>query len=278
MADFQVLVPLDGSPLADHVLPWVERLCRGARERGESPRVHLLTVLPDPDPAAATAARTHQAEVQARLERAGLAVEPHLRTGAAPGEAIVACARGVAPDLIAISSHGRSGVMRLVLGSVAEHVLRHAEHPLLLVTPRTDAPGPVGKILVPLDGSERSAAILPLVERFAAAEKAGVVLVRAIWDPATRPVMAAAFTPEWVVGTLEPWKERLERAGLQVEAKGAFGAAGREIPAVAEEVGAGLIAMATRGHEGLVRLLDGSVSEQVLRHARLPLLVVRAPE
>lgn len=275
MATFRVLVPLDGSSLAEQVLPWVEHICLQAAEPGEPPRIDLLSVIPEAKPEEGKTARAHLEEVQRRLAGLGLEAAVHLRIGE-PAQAILACARAEAPDLVAMCSHGRGGIARLVRGSVAEQVLRRCERPLLLVTPRTGEPAPVGKVLVPLDGSDRSAAVLPLVERVARAEKASVVLLRTIPDPVTRPVMAATFTPEWVQASLAPWKQRLEARGLAVEAHAGTGDPAREITREAERIGAGLIAMTTHGHEGFERLVEGSATEQVLRQARIPLLVVRA--
>lgn len=272
------LVPLDGSPLAEVALSHVERLAEGARLQGEGVRVHLVAVVPASDPGSAWP-QTYLAGVQRGLDAQGIPNERHIRRSESAGDEIVIVARGLPADLVVMSSHGRGGLLRLVRGSVAEHVLRRSPCPVLLLTPRTQAPRKVERILVPLDGTERSAAVLPLVERIAKAERAKVLLLRVTWDATTRPLLAVYCSADRMIETLTPWKTQLESAGLEVEVRAAEGDAGREILHHAESADVDLIAMATHGHTGMTRLIEGSVTEHVLRMTRRPLLVVRpAPD
>ncbi len=152
----RILVALDGSELAESVLPHVEAL---ASKFGSSV-VALQAIVPaetimaetatgltgmpatgpavDPTPiieAERRIAAEYLAGVSGRLRGAGLTVETEIAEGNAP-DAIVEAARAHRADLIAMTTHGRSGLGRLVFGSVAEGVLHHAPCPVLLVRTR----------------------------------------------------------------------------------------------------------------------------------------------
>ena len=272
------LVPLDGSELSDSILGHLERLL------GHDPwELHLLRVLPTPaagaDPSVVARERSvaelHLASVRQRLEARGARVATELREGDPAGE-ILAAAEERRPALVAMSSHGRTGVLRWVRGSVAERVLRNCATPLLLATPRAGGAAPelrYRRILVPLDGSEGSASVLPWVEALARAHQAEVVLLRVEWEGLNRPLLAAALAPERVLESLGPWVERLAAHGSKVRALAAQGDHAREILEVAEREEVDLVAMATHARTGLSRFVDGSVSEKVLRHCTRPLLV-----
>lgn len=138
----KILVPLDGSAPAEAVFPHVLAL---ARQFGSqvtvlqvlTPFLRLVATVGSEGAASAAEAerRTSQdylEEVRRRLAGEGLTVETALVEGVA-SEVVVEHARAGGFDLIAMSTHGRSGLRRLVLGSVADHVVRHSGTPVLLV-------------------------------------------------------------------------------------------------------------------------------------------------
>lgn len=146
----KILVPLDGSEFAEKVLPHVETLarCTGAAVvliritvfsyEGASPAADMAGFMPVIRPEVVEDVRK-DAEVYLKrvsddLRARGLGVSTVVRDGN-PGEVIVKFAHTEAIDLIAMSTHGRTGVGRAVFGSVAEQVLRGAGKPLLLVRP-----------------------------------------------------------------------------------------------------------------------------------------------
>lgn len=277
----KILVPLDGSELADGILKHVERLL------GKEPaQVVLLRVLPPPGQAEEIpgqfelerkAATAHLETVKLRLEEVGAKVTTVQREGD-PAAEILFAVEEHKPDLVAMSSHGRSGVMRWIRGSVAERVLRSSPAPVLLIT----AKGLEGqieqrfrRILVPLDGTEHSAAVLPLVEHLARLHGAEVILARIEWEGLNRPLLAAALAPEKVVESIRPYRDRLAQHGIGVRAMASQGDSASQILDLAESEDVDLIAMTSHGRTGFVRALEGSVSEKVLRHCRRPLLVFR---
>lgn len=141
----RILVPLDGSPLAETVLQYAQALaeCMGSE-------IVLLRVTPSPivefafttpvttqsvQEAEQEEARAYLREAEAPLEDAGLKVTSRLGEGPV-GYSIIETAKEIKADLIAMSTHGRSGFQRLMLGSVADQVMRGSSVPVLLIRPR----------------------------------------------------------------------------------------------------------------------------------------------
>jgi nucleotide-binding universal stress UspA family protein len=139
----RILVPLDGSELAESILPVIERLADGAVAE-----TILLRVVEPPSAGEAFAAagvllpdtllerqleaKAYLEDVRHRLRDTGIVARADVRTGAAPEE-ISAAATAHRVDLIAIATHGRGGLGRLLFGSVAEAVLRAAPVPVLMI-------------------------------------------------------------------------------------------------------------------------------------------------
>lgn len=274
-----VLVPLDGSPLGDRIVPHVERLL------GREPyAVVLLRVVPpassdDRSPEERLRERdlaeAHLLAVRHRLEQDGAAVTTLLREGD-PAAEILCATDELAPAIVAMGSHGRGGLLRWLRGSVAEQVLRACHTPLLLVTPHEAATGSsrFRRILVPLDGSDRAEAVLPVVADLARRHEAEVVLLRVARPGPPRPASAPDL-PE-PAELLADHGRRLGAQGVAARVVETLGDPAGEILGVGEREQVDLIAMATHGRAGLERALEGSVSEAVLRRARRPLLVLRA--
>ena len=132
----KILVPLDGSPVAEQILQKLAEIADGDRE------VHLLRVanasqLPGVDPAELQVnvlreAEEYLAALEARLRGEGIRVESHVRYGH-PAEEILEHIRHWNYDLVAMATHGRSGVSRLLMGSVTESVIRGATIPVLVM-------------------------------------------------------------------------------------------------------------------------------------------------
>jgi nucleotide-binding universal stress UspA family protein len=133
----RMLVPLDGSPLAEGVLPHAQALAISLGAELVLLRVAFAHVLPAGDPIQAQAAAVQEAEdyvtaLAQRLQAQGLRAEAKVRYGD-PVEEILDHVVWDHIDLIAMATHGRTGLKRVVLGSVAEAVLRRTSVPMLLV-------------------------------------------------------------------------------------------------------------------------------------------------
>jgi nucleotide-binding universal stress UspA family protein len=278
-----ILVPLDGSQLADKVLE-----CAIPFALRDKAKLHVLRVTGGPDAQRDGLAReaeeklavSHLKLVEERVRKAGVNVSVHVAHGD-PVEEIVQLATRLKVDLIAMSSHGRSGVRRWIRGSVAETVLREASSPVLLLSPHSELPKSTphfSRILVPLAGSERSAAVLPWVIALAQGQDTEVVLLRSEWAGATHPTAAMTLSTEKLAASLQPWQERVEAAGIRVRVIAAHGDAAHEILEAADREQVDLVALSSHGRAGLMRFLEGSVAEKVLRHCSRPLLVVRSKE
>jgi nucleotide-binding universal stress UspA family protein len=209
------------------------------------------------------------------------------RRGISPATVILEYADEQDVDLIIVGTHGRRGLRHLLLGSVAEEVVRLAERPVLTV--RQGATGGwkgFERILVPMDYSEHSDVALSYAKEFAAAEGARLHLLHVLevgtYPDFYFPVQAAQMfdMPELEKRALAHLRDRLERApGPEMEASlnVELGHPAQKIAEFAEErVRADLIVIASHGRSALQRMLLGSVAGGVIRRARTPVLIVKS--
>ena len=132
-----ILVPLDGSALAEAILPEIEKVASCMKASIVLLRVSQAHVFPGKDPTEAEVEVVKQAEVYLKtivdhLSAKGFVAEAHVRYGDVAEEILTHSKRNDL-DLIAMSTHGRSGFGRWLLGSVAEKIVRHSEKPVLLL-------------------------------------------------------------------------------------------------------------------------------------------------
>lgn len=301
----KVVVPLDGSQLAEGILPHVIELIR---ERGS--QVYLLSVTPlalgtlpavvdTPLPPISLREEERRIErelteylqtVAKRLEPVAAGVQVSVRFGRHADE-ILDFAAGVEADLIAMSSHGRSGIGRWVFGSVADRVLRGAACPVLLVRPGAAQPTVAyQRLVVPLDGSELAEQVLPHVMALIRPKSTRVFLVSVLTPGLSERTVAllTSYPPGLRLATTA-----LQQAEAQLQAylrgvaailreRGAMvhtairqGAPADEILAHAAEVEADLISMTTHGISGVSRWVYGNVAGKLLQGARCPVLLIR---
>ncbi len=263
-----IAVALDGTPESSSILLAAVPLARASN----APLV-LVSVVERPD---------IPPERKAWLERtasglSGLTVTCQLRIGD-PAEELLAFTRENAPAMLALATHGRRGLERLRLGSVAEAVLRRADVPLLIARPDTaDVRG--SKILAALDGSPQGEEILPDVLRLAKAWGRPVDVVRVVL-PAVTAGGVGEFPMYFPVEDPLPYLQgvcgRLEAEGVKAAPVALAGRAAGELLRYAGESGAGMICMTTHGRTGVRRVLMGSIAEEILRHAPCPVLLRRA--
>jgi nucleotide-binding universal stress UspA family protein len=303
-----ILVPTDGSPVSARALPVAAAL---ARRTGAT--LHLVTVhdpsvfipfvpgeiaVPVYDAEAVEAQRAHDREAlevqAATLRDGGLAVQTALLEGTIV-EALAEHADAIGADLTVMATHGRSGFQRLRLGSVASSYLTRAAAPVFLVrAPADDAPLPTeaealptGTLLCPLDGSSFAAAIIPHARRFA--EQLGLTMeLLSVTAPAAIPM--APFGTEALLADprdLDVQEEAREEYLATIAAACPPGTRTRVVTdmSVAKTIldiatadRAGAIAMATHGRTGFRRFMLGSVADEVLRGADVPMLVFRPGE
>jgi len=277
----KVLVPLDGSELAERALSDATALSIPTAARLILMRAVEAHTLPGVDARAAQVdalaeAEEYLREVAAGLQRRGFTCEVATPYGPA-ADWILEEANLRHADMIVMSTHSRSGPARWLVGSVAESVLARATQPVLLVRvcqPRErelllqDQP----RLLVPLDGSVFAEAAVPVAA--ALAEDVGAELVLTRVERA--PTALTAEATDYLARIARMLTER--RPGVRVSTRLEFGDPVVGITASAAETDAALIVMATHGRAGLSRAVFGSVSGRILEHGTTSLVLVRPPD
>jgi nucleotide-binding universal stress UspA family protein len=296
----KLLIPLDGSRTAEKALPYARYLAQDknvaiellavvdvanmATHMTADRALHLDTMVED-------AVRTSEKYLQAI---AGTLIAAKIKTlveTGRPEEVIIEKAAEEEDTLITMATHGRSGVNRWLLGSVAEKVLRGATDPVLLIRAREDnrtEDGPTLKsVIVPLDGSDLAERVLPAAIELAKQRDLEIVLVRTYNIPTTAYAGVEGYAlpiDDLLKGMREEACEYLENKVADVKRLGAAkvsfiareGLASDEIISFAKNIPGGLIAMSTHGRSGVRRWVLGSVTETVVRHSENPVLVIRA--
>jgi nucleotide-binding universal stress UspA family protein len=215
-------------------------------------------------------------------EQHGIEITPHMVRGIAPGEVIVESAGNFGCDLIIMGTHGRRGLSHLLLGSVAERVVRTSKIPVL--TSRVDAdinPEGISKILVPHDFSEASDAAVRQAVAWAEVLGAKVTLFHVV-EPVVYPefysvdVMSEELMDSIVVRSEDALKEAADalEGNVPTNTRVEVGRAAETIVDFADPDEFDLVIMATRGLSGLEHVLLGSVAESVLRRCRVPMLAI----
>jgi nucleotide-binding universal stress UspA family protein len=205
-------------------------------------------------------------------------------------EALERHAREIDAKLIIMTTHGRTGVSRAWLGSVADSLVRHSSFPLLVIRSLEDGETfPTVRFehfLVPLDGSKAGEKILEPTVALGKATGARFTLLHVVSPYVTvgarvSPLPAGHLTEKMAKAEeyLAAVAERLRDEGIDATPKlESHFAPARAILKTAEEDDVDLIALATHGYTGVKRALLGSVTDKVLRAARWPLLLERPPE
>lgn len=277
----RILVPLDGSPLAEKVLPTVEALL--LREHASAVLVRVLdlpeftnqyAVLRD---SMMAIAKPYLEDLAKRWEAKGIRVETRIAEGHA-ADAIISTAVQEKCELIAMSTHGRSGVKRFLLGSTAEMVTRHSPIPILAIrfgAKEQAAEKVFHHILVPLDGSPANELAVPATTSMASLYGTKVTLLHVMEPPPPEAQMLGESFRKAADEMLKHAAARLQESGIPVESQIRVGSPAEEILEFAKSSGADLICITTHGRSGIRRWLMGSVAERVLRHAEVPVLLLR---
>lgn len=299
----RVLVPLDGSPFAELVLPAAVAIARRMGASVELLRVHAYRPLDytsgtDAEAVRADAreeedARAYVEEVAARLAAEGPPVIPRVVVHRSVAASLAGEAAATPATLLVMTSHGRTGLRRSFVGSVADAALRAVEVPVLLWRPQPDdAPAPerFERLLVPLDGTPFAETVLPHALQLSAADEARLTLVGVV-QPVLEVMEAAAMMPFGIEGAgAAPAMAVVDRpatARALVEARRYLGTVAARIrpkfprlwidvraelaedPAdavilAAAATGADLVAMTTHAR-GLGRLFIGSTADGLLK-------------
>jgi len=202
-----------------------------------------------------------------------------------PGRQILARAKSLAPDLIVIGTHGHGGFEYLLLGSVAEKVLRQAACPVLTVPPRARVTStlPFKRILCPVDFSDSSRSALDVALSLARESDADLTILHVLEWPDALPPNPPVPTLEYrdaaergVRTMLAELVPDADRQRCHPTIRIGEGKAYREILQVATDGPADLIVMGVHGRNPLDLMLFGSTTNQVVRRATCPVLTLKA--
>jgi nucleotide-binding universal stress UspA family protein len=301
----KIIIPLDGSILAEGVLPYVRTLARQV----ELP-VTLLQVI-DPEVVSSYTTARDRSQYETVLGAMKVSGDEYLRKTASlfgeplkvdwlieigsPADTIVRVGARDPRALLAMATHGRSGFQRWTMGSVADKVLHAAFNHLLLIRPREEGgqepekEESLTKIVAPLDGSALAETVLPHVMELARKMSAEIILLRAYALPLSVYGTGEGDYVPTNIDELEAQirleaQEYLDAKVEELKAK----SAGKVSSVVLEGFGPGeiidfakktpdnMIAMCTHGRSGVKRWVLGSVTERVVQASGDPVLVIRA--
>ena len=299
----KILVPTDFSACADQAFVYALDL---ARRHGA--KIHLLHVIGPLEGDAYSPLRySPEAHVQKetpdkiaydllqstidKYDTEGLTIEPVKRHGSAVASLFLKYAQAENVDLIVMGTHGRHGAQRFIMGSVAERVVRQASCSVLTVREQKAPMSPgikpdklqIQRILVPLDFSEHSEALLRVAHAMAVAYGAQLDLLHVGEMPLFVGIYSGILTANDLVPELDKhalaklqhlWEEV---GGEEVQAKVHVeeGHAAAHIVDFAARFGIDLIVIASQGRSGIERFLIGSVAERVVRSATCPVLIFK---
>jgi nucleotide-binding universal stress UspA family protein len=265
----KIIIPLDGTESVEELLLYATSVA--PRDDTEITLLHVLPV-GQKDPAGEINAHIHA--IHDALSQGGWSVKREMRMGDAVDE-IVKFTLLNSATLLLMSTHGRTGLERIREGSVTEQVLRQSPCPVFILHSTHAEPADRRKqdlfrrILVPLDGTDASAAILGCVEVFAKAHDSEVILFHDEMESAEAEGDRAA-----IKAALQEHSVRLANAGLKVSLDmSTYRRPIREILNRIDELNIDLVAMASHGKSRTRRALEESVTAEVIRHANCPLLV-----
>jgi nucleotide-binding universal stress UspA family protein len=297
-----ILVPVDGSPLAERALAVALDIARRAGGAVHLVRAHVPLAIVGAtaegvftqdmlaaDDALRARATTYVTELAKRLGAEwGVRVEPRVADGS-PAGVITETAEAVDAGLIVMTTHGAGGFAPDWLGSVCDAVIRHSHRPVLAL-PENDTHAMEAlvpkRLMLPLDGSARADAVIPIARDLALLFGAEIDVVR----------MVAPYVPNDVVATLAA--DRPDPYGIDAEAAEAKASIDTVVAGLAEkgikahavvrmelnpvralmehckETDPDIIVIATQGR-GISRLIVGSVADKLIRAAKRPVLALR---
>lgn len=297
----KILVPLDSSKTAEQVLPYIQALSTSDGE------LHLVSVV-EPNmysyafASSESAVRekiqaiihneleSYLANLCADLQAQGYRVKSWVARGDA-AQTIADVATKVEADLIAMTTHGRTGLARWALGSVADRVIHIAHQPIFLVRMNGTPPMSysIRQILTPLDGSTLAEDALAHAERIARQSGASLFLLRVL-EPLGTWQKALLVEQGYDEAALE--KERDEEAhrylaqvharlhAVKIENRYQVysGGAANAILQILDKEPIDLVVMSTHGLSGYSRWVYGSVASKILHNSTCPLLLLRSVE
>lgn len=313
-----ILVPLDGSELAQQVLPYARTLAAlfsaplrliqvVSREHQEhflvqspallwgasDPRLRTMDLEKHAFQVLHARAENYLNTIAGPLRQEGFDVETDVHFGV-PAVCITETAAHRAVKMIAMVTHGYSGLQRWTLGSVTDKVVQTTTTPVFIVRAQAQIlpaePQPIKRILVPLDGSDFSKQALPIAIELATQSQASIHLVHALLPDDEYPAFVRVSLSEslfqqsmdakhrWASQQLSVAAAEIQHNNISVSSQISLGHPAETIIAAASQQQSDVIVMATHGYGGLRRWVLGSVADKVLHATTPPLLLVHVTE
>jgi len=263
-------IPLDGSYLAEEVLPYLQHLMPPDRSE-----LLLISNLVD------TSGEMKEYLRQIARHLPFARVETQITDGEVAGS-ILEASTEFGADLIALSSHGRSGIARAALGSVAHQIVQAARQPVFLAPPQVAPAHRFARILVPLDGSELSQRALPLAQTVAGFADCEIVLMTAIEQVTSSQLddlqNNGTASPEATDVVAEAQRNlaevKYDMSYARCTTRLAAGKPAQTILAISEHEEIDLIVQCTHGRTGYDLWRHGSVASELMHSSTVPILII----
>jgi len=290
----RVLIPLDGSGLAKQVIPHLlrfitpdqtELLLMTALSSSSHPQTEETADFAMPEAAVTKDHKIYKQlhDITQELNQIGFSVMERLLSGE-PAESILRLAEETFVDLIAMSTHGRTGLRRALLGSVADEIVCNARPPVFLApaTITTQPDSAPRSILLPLDGTSLAEAAIPVAQQFAQNTGATLSLIHIIkpdhsgYGQQHDPASTREHSPtQQTTSYLERIQLQLQLAGVPSHYQIASGDPAEAIIRAICTENSDLVVMSTHGRSGVERIIHGSVTSQIIGNTTCPLLLIR---
>lgn len=282
----KILVPLDGSDLAELALPYAQELVSAFDSE--------LILLYVSEPAEHEYLHMHQLYLEktaVQMNKLVKRVSPLVVSGK-PVEEIVKYTEKNDIGLIIMASHGHSGIIPWATGGIASKVIDATGVPLLLIKttkPRRKTKGKhlISRILLPLDGSEAGEAAITRVKELKFRFEAEVILLEVV--PEGRHIRTIGgldyiLFPEQELetfkaearGYLDKVYKRMQRGKGELKVEIKSGEVVKEILNFARKKKASLIAISSHGHSGMTKWVFGSTAQEIIQNSPIPVLVVKS--
>jgi nucleotide-binding universal stress UspA family protein len=271
----KLVVALDGSVESERILPLASTIARITG--GE---LNIVRVIDDDAESAELDAAIRQlASLSAEMGSVGLPLHTNVVRGDVVGQLLREIDR-VNADAVLMTTHGRGGLKRALMGSVTEKMLEHSNVPVIALRSGGKAVDTIHTVVVPIDDSLGSALALSAAKLLAGPASAHIELLHVV-PPLVRYLRGRYIHPEWEEETraraeanMELLASSLRHIGFDAHGRAVIGQVAPSIVATANEVRADLIVMTTSGYTGPVRAILGSVADEVLRTAEVPVLLL----
>ncbi len=281
----KILVPLDGSDLAELALPYAQEIASAFNSE--------LILLHVSEPSEEEYLRMHQVyleKIAVQMKKLVRRVSPLIISGK-PAEDIVKYTEKNDIRLIIMASHGSSGIIPWATGGMASKVIDAIGVPLLLIKEtkrrKTKEKRLINRILLPLDGSEAGEAAITRAKELKSRLEAEVILLEVV--PEGRHIRTVGgldyiLYPEQEIETfkakareyLDKVYKRLQRGKGELKVEIRTGEVAKEILNYAKKKGVSLIAIASHGHSGMTKWVFGSIAQKIIEDSPIPVLVVKS--